>query len=74
LNGAWEFRFDPDDHGREQRWFYSDEQHWPGQIIVPFCWESLAAWGEADAAGNDHYYSTRVYRNPLEVSAQNSAA
>jgi hypothetical protein len=71
LNGAWEFRFDPDDRGRDKRWFDSDEQRWPDQIIVPFCWESLAAWGEADAAGNDHYYSTRVYRNPLEVSAQN---
>ena len=71
LNGAWEFRFDPDDDGREKRWFDSDEQRWPDQIIVPFCWESLAAWGEADAAGNDHYYSTRVYRNPLEVTAQN---
>ena len=34
------------------------------QIIVLFCWESLAAWGEAGAAGNDHYYSTRVLRRP----------
>ena len=25
--------------------------------MVPFCWESLAAWGEADAAGNDNYFS-----------------
>src|SRR5881394_952643 len=71
LNGAWEFRFDPDDLGISQRWFIPDEQHWPDQIIVPFCWESLAAWGEADAAGNDHFYSTRVYRNPLEVTSQN---
>ncbi|HZS17046.1 MAG TPA: glycoside hydrolase family 2 TIM barrel-domain containing protein [Candidatus Udaeobacter sp.] len=71
LNGAWEFRFDGDDHGRERRWYEPDEQCWPDQIIVPFCWESLAAWGEADAAGNNHYYATRVYRNPLEVTAQN---
>src|SRR3954470_6269569 len=71
LNGAWEFRFDADDHGRDQQWFNPDEQRWPDQIIVPFCWESLAAWGEGDAAGNDHFYSTRVYRNPLEVTAQN---
>jgi hypothetical protein len=71
LNGAWEFRFDPDDCGREKRWFDSDEQQWRDQIIVPFCWESLAAWGEGDAAGNDHFYSTRVYRNPLEVTSQN---
>jgi hypothetical protein len=71
LNGAWEFRFDADDRGRDQQWFNPDEQRWPDQIIVPFCWESLAAWGEADAAGNDHFYSTRVYRNPLEVTSQN---
>ena len=44
---------------------------WREQIIVPFCWESLAAWGEGDAAGNDNYYSTRVFRNPLEVTREN---
>lgn len=71
LNGAWEFRFDPAAQGHAQRWFELNEQPWPDQIIVPFCWESLAAWGEADAAGNNHYYSTRVYRNPLEVTSQN---
>ncbi len=58
--------------GREERWFeLREEERWPDQIMVPFCWESLAAWGEADAAGNDHYYSTRVYRNPLEVTSEN---
>ena len=38
---------------------------------MPFCWESLAAWGEGDAAGNENYYSTRVFRNPLEVTRAN---
>jgi Glycosyl hydrolases family 2, sugar binding domain/Glycosyl hydrolases family 2, TIM barrel domain len=71
LNGAWEFRFDGERTGHEQRWFDPNEERWPDQIVVPFCWESLAAWGEADAAGNDHYYSTRVYRNPLEVTREN---
>jgi hypothetical protein len=71
LNGAWEFRFDGDRVGEEQRWFEPTEEHWPEQIIVPFCWESLAAWGEADAAGNDNYYATRVYRNPLGVTREN---
>ena len=68
LNGAWDFRFDPDRIGLTEQWFTPDAQPWPDQIIVPFCWESLAAWGEADAAGNDHFYSTRVYRNPLDVN------
>ena len=71
LNGPWEFRFDRDRAGEEQRWFEPDEEPWSEQIIVPFCWESLAAWGEADAAGNDNYYATRVYRNPLEVTPEN---
>jgi hypothetical protein len=71
LNGPWEFRFDPEWKGFELRWFQPDEVRWPDQITVPFCWESLAAWGEADAAGNDHYYSTRPYRNPLEIGQEN---
>jgi beta-galactosidase/beta-glucuronidase len=71
LNGAWEFRFDGDDAGVTQQWFASDPEPWHEQIIVPFCWESLAAWGEADAAGNDNYFSSRVYRNPLEVDRFN---
>lgn len=71
LNGAWEFRFDPDDRGCKDRWHLPDQPPWSEQIIVPFCWESLAAWGEADAAGNDNFYSTRVYRNPLEITTSN---
>ena len=71
LNGAWEFRFDPDRVGIEQRWFAPAEARWGEQITVPFCWQSLAAWGEADAAGNDNYFSRRVYRNPLEVDRFN---
>ena len=71
LNGAWEFRFDPDRAGVTQQWFVPGEPSWGEQITVPFCWESLAAWGEADAAGNDNYFSRRVYRNPLEVDRFN---
>jgi hypothetical protein len=71
LNGPWEFRFDADNRGVEQQWFAPGEQRWDDQIIVPFCWESLAAWGESDAAGNDNYFSSRVYRNPLEVTRFN---
>ncbi|HYE31099.1 MAG TPA: glycoside hydrolase family 2 [Methylomirabilota bacterium] len=72
LNGPWQFRFDGERRGMEERWFEVDEAvTWREQIIVPFCWESLAAWGEADAAGNDNYYSTRVFRNPLEVTRAN---
>lgn len=71
LNGPWHFRFDGAEVGIEQKWFLTEETSWPEQIIVPFCWESLAAWGEADAAGNDNYFASRVYRNPLEVGPFN---
>ncbi|MDQ6655335.1 MAG: glycoside hydrolase family 2 [Verrucomicrobiota bacterium] len=71
LNGAWEFRFDPHLVGVDEQWFQPGGPRWGEQITVPFCWESLAAWGEADAAGNDNYFSRRVYHNPLEVDRFN---
>jgi hypothetical protein len=71
LNGPWQFRFDRDRLGEKEGWFKPDDLVWREQIIVPFCWESLAAWGQAESAGNENYYSTRVYLNPLEVSKEN---
>jgi hypothetical protein len=71
LNGPWQFRFDGHRRGEDERWFNPDQPDWREQIIVPFCWESLAAWGEGDAAGNDNYYATRVFKNPLEVNRSN---
>jgi hypothetical protein len=71
LNGPWQFRFDGDRRGMEEAWHRPDKREWREQIIVPFCWESLAAWGEGDTAGNDNYYSTRVFRQPLEVTRAN---
>lgn len=71
LNGAWQFRFDLERRGTDERWFEPGRLDWREQIIVPFCWESLAAWGEGDAAGNENYFSTRVYVNPLEVTRAN---
>ncbi|HEX7861407.1 MAG TPA: glycoside hydrolase family 2 [Verrucomicrobiae bacterium] len=71
LNGPWQFRFDANRVGEAEEWFRPDDIPWREQIIVPFCWESLAAWGEADSAGNENYYATRVYLNPLEVSKEN---
>src|SRR6266850_2404294 len=71
LNGPWQFRFDGDRGGVEEQWYAPDTLEWREQIMVPFCWESLAAWGEGEAAGNNNFYSTRVYRNPLEVHRGN---
>jgi hypothetical protein len=71
LNGHWQFRFDLHRRGLEERWFDPAGPAWREQIVVPFCWESLAAWGEADAAADEHYFSTRVFVNPLEVTPDN---
>lgn len=71
LNGPWQFRFDPDNRGVAEAWFKPGNPDWREQIIVPFCWESLAAWGEGDTAGNDNYYSTRVFRQPMDVTREN---
>jgi hypothetical protein len=71
LNGPWQFRFDLNRVGIDEKWQSADGRDWREQIIVPFCWESLAAWGEGDAAGNDNYYSTRVFINPAEVTREN---
>lgn len=74
LNGPWQFRFDAQRKGIDEHWFSLGGPEWREQIIVPFCWESLAAWGAAEAAGNDNYYSTRVFLNPLEVTRDNHRA
>lgn len=71
LNGAWQFRFDARKVGVDEEWFAPDRPDWREQIIVPFCWESLAAWGEGDAAGNDNYFSTRVFLDPVSVTREN---
>jgi hypothetical protein len=71
LNGPWQFRFDGERVGEKERWYKPGGPVWREQILVPFPWESLAAWGEGDSAGNDNFYSTRVFRNPLEVTRDN---
>ena len=71
LNGPWQFRFSPLGGPPEPECVIPGSAPWNEQIIVPFCWESLAAWGEADAAGNDRYYSSRVFRDPSAVNSKN---
>ena len=71
LNGTWEFAFDPDDIGEENRWFDTEstaDSVWKLQIQVPYPWESLAAWGEEDQANNTNYLSKNAYLTPEEVT------
>ena len=74
LNGPWEFCFDGDRAGRMNAGSSRSIGPWGEQILVPFCWESLAAWGQGDSAGNDHYYATRVFRDATTVDRANHRA
>ena len=71
LNGTWEFAFDPDDIGEQNRWYSSestDDSPWTLQIQVPYPWESLAAWGNEEQADNANYLSKNAYLTPEEVT------
>ena len=67
LNGTWEFAFDPDDTGEQEKWFTADSP-WTLKIQVPYPWESLAAWGEEEQADNENYLSKNAYLTPEEVT------
>ena len=71
LNGTWEFAFDPDNTGEQNRWFSPEstaDSEWTLQIQVPYPWESLAAWGEEKQADNANYLSKNAYLTPEEVT------
>jgi len=54
LNGAWAFDLDPTAVGEAQRWYRwglaGAPHHFAGRIVVPFPWQSLAAFGQGMAA------------------------
>ncbi|RKU37381.1 glycoside hydrolase family 2 [Candidatus Poribacteria bacterium] len=71
LNGTWEFAFDPDDTGEQEKWFTPEsiaDSPWTLKIQVPYPWESLAAWGEEAQADNENYLSKNAYLTPEEVT------
>jgi hypothetical protein len=63
-NGWWDFAFDPEDRGLAEGWQRPDAS-FPERILVPFPWESLAAWGEAASADDARFSSPRAYREPV---------
>lgn len=71
LNGSWDFAFDDEASGEAQGWQVPGAEAYDRRILVPFCWESHAAWGTDDLAGNDNWYSTEAYLNPAEVTREN---
>ncbi len=71
LNGTWEFAFDPEDIGEQNQWFAPEkivDSPWTTHIQVPYPWESLAAWGDAEQASNENYLHKNAYLNPEEVT------
>ena len=71
LNGTWEFAFDPDDTGEQDKWFTGEataDSPWTLKIQVPYPWESLAAWGEEAQADNENYLSKNAYLTPEAVT------
>ncbi|NPV49187.1 MAG: hypothetical protein HPY69_19760 [Armatimonadetes bacterium] len=71
LNGPWDFAFDDAAVGETDGWQLPGSTAYDRCIRVPFCWESHAAWGTDDLAGNDNWYSPEAYLHPAEVSRDN---
>lgn len=69
LNGWWDFAFDPEDRGRDQGWCDQDVA-FPDRILVPFPWESPAAWGDAAQADEARFYAPQAYREPVSAPAR----
>ncbi|MFQ6133433.1 MAG: glycoside hydrolase family 2 protein [Armatimonadota bacterium] len=69
LNGRWQFEFDPDDVGEKEGWH--EGRDLADEILVPFCWEAPLAWGEQEQAGNEVWFSRKVYREPDRVTRDN---
>ncbi len=65
LNGAWDFRFDPDDTGMKERWWEPGRNFGARKIIVPFCWESSLS-GLRDKSGQKIGWYRRTFSIPAE--------
>jgi beta-galactosidase/beta-glucuronidase len=65
LNGAWDFRFDPDDLGIKESWWEPGKNIGARKIIVPFCWESSLS-GLRDKSGQKIGWYRRTFSIPAE--------
>lgn len=60
LNGTWQFRFDPEDRGLEEKWQAAASEGFERRIVVPFGWQSKLS-GIADTSGQKiGWYRRRV--------------
>jgi len=67
LNGWWDFDFASKQAGKRKGW-HRGEGELSRRIRVPFPWQSHAAWGTEDQAGNDNWFSREAFIKPDEVS------
>lgn len=63
LNGPWDFRFDPEDKGKDADWSRPGADGFDKSIIVPFPWESELS-GIQDISGDS---KVGWYRRSFEV-------
>lgn len=71
LNGPWGFEFDPEDAGESEGWFIPGRHEFGDTIVVPFPWESHLAWEDGERAGNEDYFSPKVFLDPAAVTHDN---
>ena len=60
LNGLWNFQFDDENIGLEQRWFNAAD--FPGKILVPFSFES-----NASGIGDRSFHPCVWYQRTFEI-------
>lgn len=66
LNGVWDFRFDPKDEGRKEKW-YASKASFDRKIVVPFCWESKLSGIEEKRSGDAPRQTIGWYRRSFDV-------
>lgn len=67
LNGVWDFSFDPEDKGNEEKWYSAGEMPYTEQITVPFSWVSPLSGIGKDIKGIAWYSRTiRFKPEPLD--------
>lgn len=64
LNGAWAFRFDPQDDGLKAGWEKPGAAGFDQSIVVPFPWES-----ELSGIHKPDYHGVAWYRREIQVPA-----
>ena len=68
LEGTWQFRLDPEDQGRRQRWF-GEASALPDTIQVPGCWQGQGFGRQGQDTPWDFGVPARVFRATYQGTA-----